>query len=135
MGTSPVVEEAVRRSAFLLVWHSNYSAMLSKMHSYRLLFRRFCPLVYYVHQNSEFTTDTTLQSCDLVSRYHLELYYFGTSCPQNSIAYQKGGFLINSVNYLSFTKIFWHFSPSKLLPIFVNVIFVIFSFLKVTRNS
>jgi len=80
-------------------------------------------IVYYVHQNSEFTTDTTLQSCDLVSRYHLELYYFGTSCPQNSIAYQKGGFLINSVNYLSFTKIFWHLSPSKLLPIFVNVIF------------
>jgi len=31
-----------RRSAFLLIRHSNYSAIL--IHSYRLLFRRFCPL-------------------------------------------------------------------------------------------
>jgi len=28
----------------LLIRHSKYSAMLSKVHSYRLLFRRFCPL-------------------------------------------------------------------------------------------
>jgi len=28
----------------LLIWHSKYSAMLSKILSYRLLFRRFCPL-------------------------------------------------------------------------------------------
>jgi len=31
-------------SAFLLIRHSNYSALLSKIPSYRLLFRRFCSL-------------------------------------------------------------------------------------------
>jgi len=29
---------------FLLLWHSKYSALLSKIHSHRLLFRRFCRL-------------------------------------------------------------------------------------------
>jgi len=28
----------------LLIRHSKYSAKLSKIYSYRLLFRRFCPL-------------------------------------------------------------------------------------------
>jgi len=33
-------------SEFLTIWHSILSAKLIKMHSYRLLFRRFCPLGY-----------------------------------------------------------------------------------------
>jgi len=37
-------KKTVWRSAFLLIWHSYYSAILSKKHTYRLLFRRFCPL-------------------------------------------------------------------------------------------
>jgi len=32
------------RSVFLLIRHSDYSVILSKIHSYRLLFWRFCPL-------------------------------------------------------------------------------------------
>jgi len=36
-----------RMSAFLLIRHSKYSTVLSKIHSYRLLFRRFCPLGCY----------------------------------------------------------------------------------------
>jgi len=33
---------------FLLIWHSKYSAILSKIHSYRLLFRWFCPLGLFI---------------------------------------------------------------------------------------
>jgi len=34
----------VWRSASLLIRHTKYNVMLSKIHSYWLLFRRFCPL-------------------------------------------------------------------------------------------
>jgi len=37
-------QKTVGWSAFLLIWHSKYSAMESKIHSYRPLFRGFCPL-------------------------------------------------------------------------------------------
>jgi len=33
---------------FLSIRQSKYSAILSKVHSYRLLFWRFCPLVFHV---------------------------------------------------------------------------------------
>jgi len=40
-----IAKKTVWSSVFLLIRHSNYIAMLSKIHSYRLLFRRrFCPL-------------------------------------------------------------------------------------------
>jgi len=38
---TPLNPEGVR---FLLIRHSRYSAILSKIHSYRLVFQRFCPL-------------------------------------------------------------------------------------------
>jgi len=34
----------IAKKQFLLIQHSKYSAMLSKVLSYRLLFQRFCPL-------------------------------------------------------------------------------------------
>jgi len=39
------LECTVWRSAFLLIRHSKYSAKLSKIHFYRLLFLWFCPLL------------------------------------------------------------------------------------------
>jgi len=40
-----VTKRTVWRSAFMLFRHSKYSTILSIIHSYRLLFRRFC---YYL---------------------------------------------------------------------------------------
>jgi len=40
---SPKIK-TVWRSALLFIRHSKYIAMLSKIHSYWLFFRRFCPL-------------------------------------------------------------------------------------------
>jgi len=45
--SNPVGKIANKQSEgarFLLIRPSKYSAMLSKIHSYRLLFRRFCPM-------------------------------------------------------------------------------------------
>jgi len=39
-----IAEKTVGRSVFLLVWHSKYRVRLSKINSYRPLFRRFYPL-------------------------------------------------------------------------------------------
>jgi len=49
-----ISKSPVRRSAVLLVWHSNDSVILSKIHSNRLLFQRFFPSLrdtqkYFVH--------------------------------------------------------------------------------------
>jgi len=35
---------SISRNAFLLIWHSKYSAMLYIVHFYRLIFWRFCSL-------------------------------------------------------------------------------------------
>jgi len=37
-------EKAVRRSVLLTIWHGILSAKLTKTHSFRLFFWRFCPL-------------------------------------------------------------------------------------------
>jgi len=38
-------QKTVWRSAFFLfIWHSKHSTILSKIHSFRLFFCRFCPL-------------------------------------------------------------------------------------------
>jgi len=42
--TSTRYKKTVWRSTFLLIQHSKHSAMLSKIHYYKLLFRQFCPL-------------------------------------------------------------------------------------------
>jgi len=42
-----IAKRTVWRSALLLIRHSNCSAILSKIHSYKLLFWRFCPLGWY----------------------------------------------------------------------------------------
>jgi len=39
-----ITKKAVCRSAFLLIPHSKYSAIIPRIHSNRLLFRRFYPL-------------------------------------------------------------------------------------------
>jgi len=39
-----IAEKAVYRSVFLTIWHCILSAELTKTHSFRLFFCRFCPL-------------------------------------------------------------------------------------------
>jgi len=43
----------------LLIRHSKYSAMLSKIQTYRLLFRRFCPLGRALHYRLNIKTTST----------------------------------------------------------------------------
>jgi len=38
-----IAKRTVWRSVFMLIRRSKYSAIFSKIHSYRQLFRRFCP--------------------------------------------------------------------------------------------
>jgi len=50
-------------SAFSFIWHSKYSAILSKIHSYtptRLLIRRFCPLGWWL-RNPQNKTQNNLK--------------------------------------------------------------------------
>jgi len=58
-----IAKTTVWRSEFLLIRLSKYSAMLSKIHSFRLLFRRFCPPVNWIlfhdanrHRNASYNT-------------------------------------------------------------------------------
>jgi len=42
-----IAEKAVSRSVLLTTWHCILSAVLTKMHSFRLFFWRFCPLGWW----------------------------------------------------------------------------------------
>jgi len=42
-----ISKNTIWRSRYLLIWHLKYSVISSKIHSYRLLFRRFFPLLQW----------------------------------------------------------------------------------------
>jgi len=46
-----IAEKAVCKSVFLTIWHCIFSAELTKTHSFRLFFQRFCPLGTLLNQN------------------------------------------------------------------------------------